>query len=41
MPKAKELQHLLEAAGGSDVRLRQFGGLFLIFLVLLSFAAQR
>lgn len=38
--KVKELQHLLESTGGSDVRFRQFGGLFLIFLVLLSFAAQ-
>lgn len=35
-----ELQHVLESTGGSDVRFRQFGGLFLIFLVLLSFAAQ-
>lgn len=38
--KVKELQHLLESTGGPDVRFRQFGGLFLIFLVLLSFAAQ-
>lgn len=36
----EELRHSLEPTGGADVGFRQFGGLFLAFLVFLSFAAQ-
>lgn len=38
--KAEELRHSLEPTGGSDVGFGQFRGLFLVFLVFLSFAVQ-